>query len=313
MELGSSHVIDEQHFRFRTGLSGFGQVVRATMDIQINHLNYIYNPGTTYEKKALDDITLKIGGGEFIGMIGHTGSGKSTLIQHLNGLLRPTSGQILIDGEDTGRDGYPMRELRCKVGLVFQYPEYQLFESDVLTDVSFGPKNQGLSVEAAREKAREAMRSVGLDESCESRSPFNLSGGQKRKVAIAGILAMEPQVLVLDEPTAGMDPCGRDEILELLKKLHKERGITVILVSHSMEDVANYVRRIIVLDEGRILYDDKPASVFSHVKELEDIGLAVPQVSYVMAALKEDGWDVDTSVTTIDEAAACILDAMKRR
>ncbi len=283
------------------------------MDIQIEHLNYIYNPGTTYETKAIDDISLVIASGEFVGMIGHTGSGKSTLIQHLNGLIRPTSGRILVDGEDISSEGYPVRKLRCKVGLVFQYPEYQLFEADVLTDVEFGPKNQGLSKEEARKKAREAMRAVGLDESYETRSPFNLSGGQKRKVAIAGILAMDPQVLVLDEPTAGMDPKGRDEILDLLKKLHDERGITVILVSHSMEDMANYVSRIIVLDEGRVLYDDAPASVFTHVEELEKIGLGAPQVSYVMKELSEEGWDVSPSVTTVEEAAADILRAVHSR
>ncbi len=281
------------------------------MEIQIEHLNYIYNPGTSYEKKALDDISLKIGSGEFVGMIGHTGSGKSTLIQHMNGLIKASSGRVLVDGEDITAENYPLRELRCKVGLVFQYPEYQLFEADVLSDVCFGPKNQGLSKEEARERARAALRSVGLDESYEKRSPFNLSGGQKRKAAIAGILAMEPQILVLDEPTAGMDPKGRDEILDLLKQLHEERKISIILVSHSMEDVANYVSRIIVLDEGKILYDDEPASVFAHVKELEQVGLAPPQVSYVMSALREDGWDVDTSATTIDEAARQILHALK--
>lgn len=281
------------------------------MEIRIEHLNYIYNPGTTYEKKALEDISLVIGSGEFIGMIGHTGSGKSTLIQHMNGLIKASSGRVLIDGEDIAQAGYPLRELRCKVGLVFQYPEYQLFETEVLTDVCFGPKNQGLSLDEAKERARAALRSVGVDESYEDRSPFNLSGGQKRKVAIAGILAMEPQVLVLDEPTAGMDPRGRDEILELLKQLHEERKITVILVSHSMEDVANYVDRIIVLDEGKILYDDEPARVFTHVKELERVGLAVPQVSYVMSDLHERGWDVDPSATTINDAAEQILKALK--
>ena len=281
------------------------------MEIRIEHLNYIYNPGTTYEKKALEDISLVIGNGEFIGMIGHTGSGKSTLIQHMNGLIKASSGRVLIDGEDIAQAGYPLRELRCKVGLVFQYPEYQLFETEVLTDVCFGPKNQGLSLDEAKERARAALRSVGVDESYEDRSPFNLSGGQKRKVAIAGILAMEPQVLVLDEPTAGMDPRGRDEILELLKQLHEERKITVILVSHSMEDVANYVDRIIVLDEGKILYDDEPARVFTHVKELERVGLAIPQVSYVMSDLHERGWDVDPSATTINDAAEQILKALK--
>ncbi len=283
------------------------------MDIRIEHLNYIYNPGTTYATKAIDDISLTIASGEFVGMIGHTGSGKSTLIQHLNGLIKPTSGKILMDGEDISAEDYPVRKLRCEVGLVFQYPEYQLFEADVLSDVSFGPKNQGLSNQEAREKAREAMRAVGLDESYETRSPFNLSGGQKRKVAIAGILAMDPQVLVLDEPTAGMDPKGRDEILDLLQKLHDERGITVILVSHSMEDVANYVSRIIVLDEGRVLYDDAPASVFTHVEELEKIGLGAPQVSYVMKELSEEGWDVNPSATTVEEAAAGILKAVRSR
>ena len=205
-----------------------------------------------------------------------------------------------------------MKELRFKVGLVFQYPEHQLFESDVLKDVCFGPKNQGLSDEEALARARAAMRSVGLDESFEKKSPFDLSGGQKRRAAIAGILAMDPEVLVLDEPTAGLDPKGRDEILDLLKDLHEERNITIILVSHSMEDVANYVSRIIVMDEGRILYDDIPRNVFIHVKELESVGLAAPRVTYVMDALRKDGWDVDTSVTTITQAQSEILRVLGR-
>ena len=280
--------------------------------ICVEHLNYIYDPGTSYERKALDDISFTVGKGEFIGLIGHTGSGKSTLIQHLNGLNKASSGRILIDGEDIYSDGYSMKELRFKVGLVFQYPEHQLFESDVLKDVCFGPKNQGLSDEEALARARAAMRSVGLDESFEKKSPFDLSGGQKRRAAIAGILAMNPEVLVLDEPTAGLDPKGRDEILDLLKDLHEERDITIILVSHSMEDVANYVSRIIVMDEGRILYDDIPRNVFIHVKELESVGLAAPRVTYVMDALRKDGWDVDTSVTTITQAQSEILRVLGR-
>lgn len=283
-----------------------------TEQIRIEHLNYIYDPGTTYERKALDDISLAIHEGEFIGIIGHTGSGKSTLIQHLNGLNRASSGRILFSGEDIYSEGYPMRELRFKVGLVFQYPEHQLFESDVLKDVCFGPKNQGLSEEEALARAREAMRCVGLDESFEKKSPFDLSGGQKRRAAIAGILAMDPEVLVLDEPTAGLDPKGRDEILDLLKSLHEERNITIILVSHSMEDVANYVSRIIVMDEGRILYDDVPEKVFIHVKELESVGLAAPRVTYIMDALRRDNWDVDASVTTIAQARDEILQALGR-
>ncbi|HCI73853.1 MAG TPA: energy-coupling factor transporter ATPase [Lachnospiraceae bacterium] len=283
------------------------------MELKIDRLSYTYHPGTPFEKKALDEISLTIGSGEFIGMIGHTGSGKSTLVQHLNGLIKATSGHIFIDGKDIYEAGYPLRELRCRVGLVFQYPEYQLFEADVLTDVCFGPKNQGLSVEDARIKAREAMRAVGLDESYESRSPFELSGGQKRRAAIAGILAMEPELLVLDEPTAGMDPEGRDEILNLLKTLHEEKGISIVLVSHSMEDVANYVSRIIVLDEGKIRWDGEPSKVFVHVRELEEIGLAAPQVSYVMAKLAEHGWAVDPSVTTIDAAVEEILQAARNR
>ena len=280
--------------------------------ICVEHLNYIYDPGTSYERKALDDISFTVGKGEFIGLIGHTGSGKSTLIQHLNGLSNASSGRILIDGEEIYSDGYSMKELRFKVGLVFQYPEHQLFESDVLKDVCFGPKNQGLSDEEALARARAAMRSVGLDESFEKKSPFDLSGGQKRRAAIAGILAMNPEVLVLDEPTAGLDPKGRDEILDLLKDLHEERDITIILVSHSMEDVANYVSRIIVMDEGRILYDDIPRNVFIHVKELESVGLAAPRVTYVMDALRKDGWDVDTSVTTITQAQSEILRVLGR-
>ncbi|MBP3872798.1 MAG: energy-coupling factor transporter ATPase [Lachnospiraceae bacterium] len=283
------------------------------MELKLEHVSYIYNPGTTYESKALDDVCLTIGAGEFIGMIGHTGSGKSTLVQHLNGLLLPSEGKLLADGADITAQEYPLRELRCRVGLVFQYPEYQLFESDVLKDVSFGPKNQKLPEDEVLRRARDAMRSVGLDESYEKRSPFELSGGQKRRAAIAGILAMNPEVLVLDEPTAGMDPEGRGEILRLLKKLHDERHITIVLVSHSMEDVADYADRIVVMDEGKIVWDGEPSEVFVHVRELEEIGLAAPQVSYVMAALCERGWNVDRSVTTIESAADEIAAELKRR
>lgn len=282
------------------------------MEIRIEHLNYIYGLGTSYEKKALDDISLTIRSGEFIGIIGHTGSGKSTLIQHLNGLNRASSGQIFVDGKKIYEDGYPMRQLRFRVGLVFQYPEYQIFETTVLKDICFGPKNQGLSEEEAGERARAAMRMVGLDESYENKSPFELSGGQKRRVAIAGILAMNPEVLVLDEPTAGLDPKGRDDILGVLKQLHQESGITVVLVSHSMEDVADYASRIIVLDKGKVLYDDIPARVFSHVEELESIGLAAPQVTYVMRALRRMGWDVSQDVTTQAEAADEILEVLRK-
>ena len=279
--------------------------------IRVEHLDYIYNPGTSYEKKALDDISLTVSSGEFVGIIGHTGCGKSTLVQHLNGLNRPSSGKIIVDGEDISAENYPIRQLRFKVGLVFQYPEYQLFESDILKDVCFGPKNQGLSEAEQIERARAALRSVGLDESFENKSPFDLSGGQKRRAAIAGILAMDPKVLILDEPTAGMDPKGRDEILNLLKKLHEERDITILLVSHSMEDMANYVNRIIVMNEGRILYDDIPRRIFACPEELERIGLAAPQVTYVMDALVKNGWDIDASVTTIDEAGEEILAAVR--
>lgn len=282
------------------------------MEIRIEHLNYIYGLGTSYEKKALDDISLTIRSGEFIGIIGHTGSGKSTLIQHLNGLNRASSGQIFVDGKKIYEDGYPMRQLRFRVGLVFQYPEYQIFETTVLKDICFGPKNQGLSEEEAGGRARAAMRMVGLDESYENKSPFELSGGQKRRVAIAGILAMNPEVLVLDEPTAGLDPKGRDDILGVLKQLHQESGITVVLVSHSMEDVADYASRIIVLDKGKVLYDDIPARVFSHVEELESIGLAAPQVTYVMRALRRKGWDVSQDVTTQAEATDEILEVLRK-
>ena len=281
--------------------------------MKLKKVSYVYSEGDAFEKKALDEISLEIPDGQFIGIIGHTGSGKSTLIQHLNGLLRATSGAIYYDGENIYQEGYDMRTMRSKVGLVFQYPEHQLFEVDVFSDVCFGPKNLGLSKEEVEERAKKALTQVGLDESYYKKSPFELSGGQKRRVAIAGILAMHPQVLILDEPTAGLDPKGRDEILDQVALLQKERKITVILVSHSMEDVARYVDRIIVVNDGKILFDDTPKQVFQHYKELESVGLAAPQVTYVVKSLKEKGWDIDTTATTVEEAKEAILLAIKKR
>ena len=277
------------------------------MSIALEHVNYIYSPGTAYEKRALNDISLEIGQGQFVGIIGHTGSGKSTLIQHLNGLMKATSGDILYDGQSIYAEGYDMRKLRSQVGLVFQYPEHQLFEVDVISDVCFGPKNQGLSEEESEKNAREALELVGFPEKYYKQSPFELSGGQKRRVAIAGVLAMKPKVLILDEPTAGLEPKGRDEILDQIAKLQKETGMTVVLVSHSMEDVARYVDRIIVMNKGEKMLDSTPKEVFRHYKELEEVGLAAPQVTYVMHDLKDRGFDVSPDATTIEEAADEIM------
>ena len=273
------------------------------MAIVMDHVNHIYGAGTAYEKHALKDINLTIPDGQFIGLIGHTGSGKSTLIQHLNGLVKATSGTIYYNGRDIYDEDFSKKELRTKVGLVFQYPEHQLFEVDVLSDVCFGPKNQGLSEEECKERALEALKLVGLPEKYYGNSPFDLSGGQKRRVAIAGVLAMKPRVLVLDEPTAGLDPKGRDEILDQIAHLQKEKNLTVILVSHSMEDIAKYVDRIVVMNKGNKMYDGTPKEVFAHYKELEKVGLAAPQVTYMMHALAEKGIPVDVEVTTIQEAA----------
>ena len=261
------------------------------MSIKAEHLNYVYSPGTAYEIPALKDMNLEILDGQFVGLIGHTGSGKSTLVQHLNGLIRATSGQV---------------------GLVFQYPEHQLFEVDVLSDVCFGPLNQGLSREEAKKRAKEALRMTGLGEEYFSRSPFELSGGQKRRAAIAGVLAMEPQVLILDEPTAGLDPKGRDEILDQIRMLHEEKHITIVLVSHSMEDVAKYVERIIVMNQGEAVFDGPPRQVFRHYQELEQMGLAAPQVTYIMHGLKAKGLEVDENATTIQEARDTILQAFRK-
>ena len=273
------------------------------MSIALDHVSYVYSPGTAYEKHALKDVSLEIEQGQFVGIIGHTGSGKSTLIQHLNGLMKATSGKIFYNGQNIYEEGYDMRSLRSQVGLVFQYPEYQLFEVDVLSDVCFGPKNQGLSREECERNAKEALELVGFPEKYYKQSPFELSGGQKRRVAIAGVLAMKPKVLILDEPTAGLDPKGRDEILDQVEKLHRETGMTVVLVSHSMEDVARYVERIIVMNHGEKMLDGTPGEVFRHYKELEKVGLAAPQVTYVMHDLKERGFDVSPDATTIEEAA----------
>ena len=277
------------------------------MSIKLEHLNYIYSQGTAYEKKALKDICLEIPNGEFVGIIGHTGSGKSTLIQHLNGLLRATSGELYYNGENIYREGYHMKDLRNEVGLVFQYPEHQLFEIDVMTDVCFGPKNQGFSQEECEKRALEALRLVGLKEKYYKVSPFELSGGQKRRAAIAGVLAMRPKVLVLDEPTAGLDPKGRDDILDQIAYLHKESGLTVILVSHSMEDIARYADRLIVMNKGTVMYNDTPKKVFEHYRELEAVGLAAPQVTYIMHDLAERGVKVGTGVTTVSEATDEIM------
>ena len=283
------------------------------MSIKLEHVNYIYSADTAYEKQALKDICLEIPHGQFVGIIGHTGSGKSTLIQHLNGLIRATSGTVYYNGENIYADGYNMKELRSQVGLVFQYPEHQLFEVDVLKDVCFGPKNQGFSEKECEERAREALKLVGLKEKYYEQSPFELSGGQKRRVAIAGVLAMCPKVLVLDEPTAGLDPKGRDEILDQIAYLHKTSDMTVILVSHSMEDIAKFVDRIIVMNHGEVMFDDVPKRVFSHYKELESVGLAAPQVTYIMHELKENGLDVSVHATTIEEAADEIMAAVTKK
>lgn len=282
------------------------------MAILLNHVNYIYGEDTPMAVAALKDITLKIPDGQFIGLIGHTGSGKSTLVQHLNGLVKPTSGEIYYNGEDIHASDYDKKKLRSKVGLVFQYPEHQLFEVDVFSDVCFGPKNLGLSKKEAELRAYEALRQVGLEKEYFYQSPFDLSGGQKRRVAIAGVLAMKPEVLILDEPTAGLDPKGRHEILDQISTLRQETGITILLVSHSMEDVAEYVERIIVMNQGSILFDDTPREVFKHGKELEEVGLAAPQVTYIMNRLREKGLPVDTNVITIEEAKQSILTAMRK-
>lgn len=277
------------------------------MSIILNNVNYTYGAGTAYEMQALKNVSLKIEDGEFIGVIGHTGSGKSTLIQHLNGLMRATSGEIYFNGRDIYEEDFDLKELRTRVGFVFQYPEHQLFETTIFNDVCFGPMNQGFNKNEAGLRAFEALRLAGVPESLFYQPPFDLSGGQKRRVAIAGVLAMKPEVLILDEPTAGLDPRGRDEILDLIAGMHRAKGMTVILVSHSMEDVAKYVQRIIVMEEGQVFCDGAPREVFGYYKQLEQIGLAAPEVTYLMQDLIRRGMAVDGNVTTVEEAKQSIL------
>ena len=277
------------------------------MSLILDKVSYKYSTGTAYEVTALDNVSLEIKDGQFIGIIGHTGSGKSTLIQHLNGLLHATEGVIYYNGQDIYDKDYDLKDLRTQVGMVFQYPEHQLFETTVFEDVKFGPKNQGLDDKEATLRAYEALRSVGFPEDYYDQSPFELSGGQKRRAAIAGVLAMKPAILILDEPTAGLDPKGRDEILGLISEMHKKSGNTVILVSHSMEDVANYVDRIIVMNDAKVYMDGTPKEVFGQAKALEDIGLAVPEVTYLMMELKQRGYNVDVSATTVEEGKNEIL------
>ncbi|RHR35056.1 energy-coupling factor transporter ATPase [Eubacterium sp. AF19-12LB] len=283
------------------------------MGIRLENVCYTYGSDTTSEIKALNNVNLEINKGEFVAIIGHTGSGKSTLIQHFNGLERPKSGNVFYNNENIYENNYDLRKLRCKVGIVFQYPEHQLFEETVLKDVCFGPMNMGMSREEAEKKAKLVLEQVGINEKCYNKSPFELSGGQKRRVAIAGVLAMNPEIIVLDEPTAGLDPKGRDKILNRIKELHDNTGIGVILVSHSMEDVANYAQRLIVINNGKIKYDGMPKDVFKHYKELEKMGLKAPQITYIMHKLKEKGLDVDENVITIEEARENIMQCLNRK
>lgn len=277
----------------------------------LDHVGHIYDINTAMASPALEDINLLITGGEFIGLIGHTGSGKSTLVQHLNGLLKPTSGNIYFNGADIHDDDFDRKALRSKIGLVFQYPEHQLFEIDVFTDVCFGPKNLGLDKLETELRAYKALKQVGISDEYFYQSPFELSGGQKRRVAIAGVLAMRPEILILDEPTAGLDPRGRDEILGQIAELQANEKITVILVSHSMEEIAKYVKRIIVMNKNKIAYDAKPEEIFSEYRRLEEIGLGAPQMTYIMHALKEKGYDVDTKALTVSAAKKSILTALQ--
>ena len=277
------------------------------MSMELQHVTHIYGEGTTFAKKALDDVNIKIEDGEFVGIIGHTGSGKSTLIQHFNGLLRPSDGKVLYRGNDIFAPDFPLRSMRGKVGLVFQYPEYQLFETSVIKDVAFGPKNQGLNEKEALERAKEALITAGLNEEHWEKSPFELSGGQKRRAAIAGVLAMEPEMLILDEPTAGLDPKGRNELFDQICQLREQKGMTIVLVSHCMEDVAEHVDRLIAMQKGRVLFDGTTRDVFTHVKELEEAEIAVPEVTYLMRDLKARGIPVRTDVITLVEAEKEIL------
>lgn len=281
------------------------------MSIILDKVNYIYGEGSGFVKHALKDVNLVINENEFIGLIGHTGSGKSTLVQLLNGLLKPTSGNVYFDGEDVNAKGFDKRNLRFKVGLVFQYPEHQLFGENVFKDVCFGPLNMGMSKKDAELRAFETLELLGVDSELFYQSPFELSGGQKRRVAIAGVLAMRPEYIILDEPTAGLDPEGRDSILDMIKGMHEKLGTSVILVSHSMEDVAKYVNRILVMNQGELMYDDATKVIFSHYKELEAVGLAAPEITYIMNDLKNRGFDVDVTANTVEEGCNSILNALR--
>lgn len=281
------------------------------MPILVNHVTYKYNPNTTMEKVALDDVSLEIKENEILAIIGHTGSGKSTLVQHLNGLMKATEGGVYFDGVNIYSKDYSMKELRSNVGLVFQYPEHQLFEVDVFSDVCFGPKNMGLDKKEAELRAYAALKQVGIEDEYFYQSPFDLSGGQKRRVAIAGVLAMKPRFLVLDEPTAGLDPKGRDDIFDCIAQIRKETGTGIVLVSHSMEDVANYADRIVVMDKGRKVYDDIPSNVFKNYKHLEEIGLSAPQITYAMHEIKAAGIDVNEDVYKVSDAVDEIMKAFR--
>ncbi len=282
------------------------------MSIQVSHLTHKYSEGTTFEKTALDDVSFEIQDGEFVGIIGHTGSGKSTLIQHLNSLMKPTSGQIFLDGEDINADKKKLKSVRQKIGLVFQYPEHQLFEMTIYKDVAFGPKNLGLSEEEVDKRVKSALSIVGVDESMYDKSPFDLSGGQKRRIAIAGVLAMEPKVLILDEPTAGLDPKGRDEILDAIKNFHTQLKITVILVSHSMEDIAKLVDKIIVMNKGKLALMGTPKEIFSQVEKLETMGLAVPQITYAIYELNKKGYNLPQDIYTVDRATEILYEFLSK-
>ena len=277
------------------------------MPIEIKHLDHIYMPGSPFETKALDDVTLTIGDGEFVGLIGHTGSGKSTLVQHLNGLMKPDNGSVIDDGMDVSDKNTDLREIRRRVGLVFQYPEHQLFEETVRKDVSFGPRNLGCSEQEIEERVVKACHQVGLSDEKLDMSPFDLSGGNKRRVAIAGVLAMRPRVLVLDEPTAGLDPRGRNELLELIRGLHEEDGNTIVMVSHSMDDISALAQRIIVMNEGRVAMDGTPREVFAHPQELVDMHLGVPAAAQLAMELRKRGYNLPDNVYTLDEMRSLIL------
>ena len=278
------------------------------MSIKTKNLTHIYMPKSPFEKVALDNVSVEIEDGDFVALIGHTGSGKSTLIQHFNGLLEASSGKIIVDGVDITEKNVKLTDIRKKVGLVFQYPEYQIFEETISKDIEFGPRNLGLSEDEITRRVKKSMEMVGLDyETYKDRSPFDLSGGQKRRVAIAGVIAMEPTTLILDEPTAGLDPKGRDDILGQIRKLHKDYNMTVIIVSHSMEDVANIAEKVIVMNHGKVALEGTPAEVFKEVDKLESIGLAVPQVTYLIRNLRAKGFDISDSIFTIEEAKRAIL------